>query len=63
MFWHASTETMHLVNQSVLEKFSNKEELLASIYEERSKSGKLMLLEKLLTDWQKEGQNKVLIFS
>jgi len=46
-----------------MEKFSNKEELLNKVFEERFKSGKLMLLEKLLKDWLSEGLNKVLIFS
>ena len=47
------------------EEISTKEDLLKLVYEQRDKSGKLKILEKMLDEWfTEEGhKNKILIFS
>jgi len=66
LFWDDAEQktTLDLLSKDS-EEIKTKEQLIDLIFENREKSGKLKILEKLIIEWKNEGENfnKVLIFS
>eukprot|EP00345_Euplotes_harpa_P017140 CAMPEP_0168348110 /NCGR_PEP_ID=MMETSP0213-20121227/19476_1 /TAXON_ID=151035 /ORGANISM="Euplotes harpa, Strain FSP1.4" /LENGTH=431 /DNA_ID=CAMNT_0008357499 /DNA_START=133 /DNA_END=1426 /DNA_ORIENTATION=- len=66
LFWDDAEQktTFDLLSKDS-EEIKTKEQLIDLIFENREKSGKLKILEKLIIEWKNEGENfnKVLIFS
>mmetsp|Transcript_28641 Transcript_28641/g.25350 ORF Transcript_28641/g.25350 Transcript_28641/m.25350 type:complete len:329 (+) Transcript_28641:34-1020(+) len=66
LFWDESQHNLHYgISDESGEKITSKEELMDLIYEQRVKSGKLKITEKLLDEWYstERDNTKVLIFS
>lgn len=67
LFWDETENKLSsdLVNKESEETIETRDQLIDLIYEQREKSGKLKILEKLLKEWRNEEgkRNKVLVFS